>query len=93
MAQPQYPRPLSINAAMDLLRVAVSSPSHGFIADDISLLDDALVNTTHLTGHRQLTDVYLLALAVRHDARLVTLDRRIPFDAVLGANNEHLVVL
>ena len=78
---------------MGRLRAATYTSYHQLIADDISLLDQALVDDRHLTGHRQLTDVYLLALAVRHDARLVTLDRRIPFDAVLGANNEHLVVL
>ena len=78
---------------MDLLRVAVSSPHHLFIADDISILDTTLVNTTNLTGHRQLTDAYLLALAVAHDARLVTLDTRIPMDAVIGATEDHLVVI
>ncbi len=93
LAQPQYPRPLNLAAAMDLLRVAVSSPHHLFIADDISILDTTLVNTTNLTGHRQLTDAYLLALAVAHDARLVTLDTRIPMDAVIGATEDHLVVI
>ena len=66
---------------------------HQFIPDDISLLDDVLVDIRHLSGHRQLTDVYLLALAVAHDARLVTLDRRIPLDAVHGANEIHLAVI
>ena len=93
MAQPQYPRPLSIIVAMELLQAAVSTPYHQFISDDISLLDDALVDARRLSGHRQLTDVYLLALAVRHGARLATLDRRIPLSAVRGAAGEHLVVI
>ena len=93
LSQPRYPRPLSVVYAMDLLRAAVSSEHHQFIPDDISLLDDSLVDDRRLAGHRQLTDVYLLALAVAHDARLVTLDRRIPLDAVHGANESHLVVV
>lgn len=93
MSQPQYPRPLSIIAAMELLRAAVSSPNHQFISDDISLLDDSLVDVRRLSGHRQLTDVYLLGLAGAHDARLVTLDTRIPLTAVTGATEENLVVL
>ena len=73
--------------------MAISTEQHRFISDDISFLDSALVAAERLSGHRQLTDVYLLALAVAHDARLVTLDRRIPLNAVMGANGEHLVVL
>ena len=45
-----------------------------------------------LTG-RQLTDIYLLALAVQHGGCLVTLDRGIPVQAVRGAVATHLVVL
>ena len=72
---------------------ATSSQDHQFIADDISLLDDTLVRFQELAGPRQLTDVYLLALAVAHDARLVTLDGRILLDAVRGATDSRLVVI
>jgi predicted nucleic acid-binding protein len=78
---------------MGFLRVAVSSEHHQFIPDDISLLNDALVDDRRPLGHRQLTDAYLLALAVTHDARLVTRDTRIPLDAIHGANESHLVVI
>jgi predicted nucleic acid-binding protein len=46
-----------------------------------------------ISGHQQLTDVYLLALAVRHGVRLVTFDARVPLAAVRGAQSKHLVVL
>ena len=78
---------------MARVRAAVSSSYHQFINDDISILDDALVDARRLSGHRQLTDVYLLALAVAHDARLVTLDTRISLSAVRGASERHLVVI
>jgi predicted nucleic acid-binding protein len=78
---------------MGRLRAAVSTEHHQFISDDISLLDDTVVDSRQLSGHRQLTDVYLLALAVTHDARLVTLDTRIPLNAVRRASERHLAVI
>lgn len=44
-------------------------------------------------SHSQLTDLYLLALAVKYGGRLVTFDQRIPLSAVQGARVEHLVRL
>jgi len=42
---------------------------------------------------RQFTDVYLLGLAVRHGGKLVTFDRSIPLEAVMGAGPRHLELL
>ena len=66
LSQPQYPGALRVAAAVERLRVATSTHHHQFIADDISILEDTLVDTGQLSGHRQLTDAYLLALAVAH---------------------------
>ena len=41
----------------------------------------------------QLTDVYLLALAVRHGGRLVTFDTGIPLTAVRKATTQKLLIL
>ncbi len=89
----QLPHPLSLSEALGRLRTSISDSYHSFIIDDISLLDGALVNVERLSGHRQLSDVYLLALAVAHDARLITLDTRIPLGAAIGANEDHLVII
>ena len=43
-----------------------------------------------MLGSRQLTDVYLLVLAVRRGGRLVTFDRAVPLAAVANARKEHL---
>lgn len=67
------------------------SGHHVFWPDDVSLCDSDLFSLT--VGHRQLTDVYLLGLAVRHGGRLATFDRSIPLKAVRGARPEHLVVV
>lgn len=93
-SQPSYPRPLNLAEAYAQLLDATSSQHHQFIADDISLLDDTLVRFQDLAGPRQLTDVYLLTLAVAHDARLVTLDRRIPLmNGVRGATEDNSTVI
>jgi toxin-antitoxin system PIN domain toxin len=61
---------------------------HRFIPDDVSLLDTSLVNPARMLASRQVTDIYLLALATRNGAALATFDRRIATDAVTdGAAN------
>ena len=92
-SQSNYHHSLSLNEAYDQLLDAISSPHHLFITDNISLLDDTLVDFRSLSSHRQLTDVYLLALAVAHNARLVTLDTRITLSSIRGATENHLAVL
>ena len=61
--------------------------------DDISLLTPGVIDISAVSGHRQLTDVYLLALAVAHDLRFVTLDRGVSMEAVSGADDTHLAVI
>ena len=93
ISQTRYPRPRRLAEAHQQLLAATSTQHHQFIADDVSLLDATLVSFRNLSGHRQLTDVYLLALAVVHDARLVTLDTHIPIDTVHGAKETNLAVI
>lgn len=93
MSQPGYTSPVSMVMVMAHLQAMCAADAHRFLPDDISLLSPQAFNHAHLYGHRQITDVYLLGLAVRHEARLVTFDARIPLSTVLGARPEHLVVL
>jgi predicted nucleic acid-binding protein len=44
-------------------------------------------------GPQQLTDVYLLALAVHRKGRLVTFDRSIAIDAVTAATRRNVLML
>jgi len=85
LSQPRYPNNLGTAAeALGLLRRFSAHPRHAFCADDLSLVDPGIIaRESELTPSR-LTDLYLLALAVRHGARLATFDRRIPADAVVG---------
>jgi len=46
-----------------------------FASDSISLLDESLFRLQAIMGYRQITDIYLLGLAVRHSGKLATFDR------------------
>lgn len=93
VSQRAYLHPISIGAAISTLTSASADQSHAFWPDDLSLLDDALIDHGAIVGPKQLTDIYLLALAVKNDGRLVTFDRAIPLAAVRHASPDHLVQL
>lgn len=75
------------------LRHFVAHGSHEFWPDDLTLRDSAVFNPAAILGPRQITDLYLLGLAVRHGGRLVTFDEGINLSAVVGATPAHLLVL
>jgi hypothetical protein len=93
MSQPKYPGNLPAAQVADRLSEAANNPKHEFWPADVNMLADGVFNWTKVLGHRQVTDVYLLSLAVHHGGRFVTFDQRIALDAVQGASSEHLVVL
>jgi toxin-antitoxin system PIN domain toxin len=93
LSQPGYPNGLRAAKAIELLEHATATPSHEFWPCDRSLLDATLVDRSRVHGPGQLTDVYLLALAVSRGGRFVTLDRKISPTAVIGGSTEHLVAL
>lgn len=67
-------------------------PGHEFWPDDISLLDPTRISSDRLLGQGQVTDSYLLALAVAHGGKLATFDRKLVTDAVPGGRR-HIEVL
>lgn len=93
MSHPGYPNALPTRAVMERLSEAIAGDRHEFWPDDVSLLDTAVADVSRIHGPRQLTDLYLLALAVRHDGRLVTFDASIATDAIKTAGKKHLLVL
>ena len=78
---------------MERLIDAGSSSLYEFWPDDLSLLDAGVVDSSRIHGPRQLSDVYLLALAVRRKGHFVTFDTSVPLDAVKGARKSHIVIL
>lgn len=82
---------LTAARAVALLRRFRESGQHVFWPDAVSLCDTALFDAAG--GHRQLTDVYLLGLAVAMGGCLATFDRSIPRSAVVGATADALQVI
>jgi hypothetical protein len=93
MAHASYPNPLNVRAIVERLGEATATPQHEFWADDVSLLDSHIADRTRIHGPRQVTDLYLLALAVRHGGCFVSFDSTIPRTAIKGAEKKHLVSL
>ena len=61
---------------LSILRAFKNLGGHEFWADDLETLSVFSSVTAHL-GHRQITDAYLLSLAINHQGRLVTFDKGI----------------
>lgn len=92
ISQPGYPNAQAVATVIELLINLCADPCHEFWPDDASLLDARRFHHAHVHGHRQLTDLYLLGLAVAHQGRLVSFDEKIPLSAVHGARRQHLQV-
>ncbi len=93
MSSQGYPNPLPVQAVIEHLAEACQQDIHEFWPDELSLLDPQVVDPTRIHGPRQLTDVYLLALAVRHGGQLVTFDTGMPLAAVRKATTQKLLIL
>lgn len=93
MSNAAYPNPLPVSAVVERLAAAASHDLHESWPDDVSLLDPGAVDPARIHGPRQLTDIYLLALASAHRGRLVTFDKGIPLDAVPRAQRRNLLVI
>jgi toxin-antitoxin system PIN domain toxin len=76
--------------ALSLLARITELPGHGFWPDDLSFADAVAGGPLVITGHRQVTDLYLLRLAARHGGVLATLDRGI--EVLAGGAGLELVI-
>ncbi len=93
MTNPRYTSPKSPVETLARLERSKNSGNHAFWPDDLSITDATVFDWSRLRGHQQVTDVYLLALAVAHGGRLVTFDQGIRRELVPGCDVEHLVTL
>jgi toxin-antitoxin system PIN domain toxin len=93
MSSPGYPNTIPVRSVIERLTGATGAPQHEFWADSVSLLDARIAEPMRIHGPRQLTDVYLLALAVSRGGRFVTFDAAIPREAAKGAERRHILVL
>ena len=93
LSLPSYRNAQSPSAVADRLGQATGNKSHEFWPDSVSVVEKGRLHWDRVLSSRQITDVYLLALAVARGGRLVTLDRSIAIEAVPGAIAKHLLVL
>ncbi len=94
LSNPAYPgRRTTVADAADRLARFTASGWHTFWPDDVSLVRGGAVVVDSLAGHREITDAYLLALAVRNCGRVATFDRGLRIATVAGAMPEDLAVI
>jgi toxin-antitoxin system PIN domain toxin len=87
VANPRYQNtPGSPAVVASVLRDFKKQLGHVFWPDDISLLTAAHIDPDHLLSCGQITDTYLLALAVAHGGQLASLDHRLSVSAVHGGH-------
>ena len=95
LSLPSYGRKggLPIQRVREQLRAACAALDHVFWPDDISLRDDTRVDFNRVQGHHQITDLYLLALAVHRGGCLASFDQAIALSSVPSAQARHLRLL
>jgi len=85
VGNPKYPNtPGSTAGVTEIIAALRALPGHAFWPDDISLVDSDHVDAAQVLTSAQVTDSYLLALAVAHGGKLATFDRRLSIKAVKG---------
>jgi toxin-antitoxin system PIN domain toxin len=86
LSNPAYP---TVSAGpgeiTERLRIFCNEPGHLFWHDVVSLTDATTFDVSKLSGHQQITDLYLVGLAAHHGGRLATLDTSIPISGLVGA--------
>jgi toxin-antitoxin system PIN domain toxin len=66
---------LAVSEVSELLMRNAAHPGHRLLAMDFGIAEVLGCCTGGVVGHRQVTDAWLLTLAVRHTMKLLTLDR------------------
>jgi len=82
-SHPRYPnRPGNVGAVLEILRQLCAAEGHQLWSENVSIRD--LIGPDQLISHAQVTDAFLLGLAVHQAGKLATLDQRLPVAAVRG---------
>lgn len=91
LSQPAYPSgqrtPAEVIQILTALKASFNN-SHHFWPDNVSISDDSLFNGALVAGTRQVTDIYLLGLALRNKGMMVSFDRSLIWQAVRGGSSK-----
>src|SRR5258708_1035285 len=85
--------PFAPSDLISRLEQFAAQTNHEFWPDEVSLRDGKIFAAERMHSSRQLTDLYLLALAAKHGGRLATFDQGIPISAVRTGKSENLCVI
>ena len=92
LSNPNYPGLAgNVSVATRLLQELRKQKGHEFWANDYSIVDGT-VDLSRLVGHKQITNLYLLGLAVRGKGRFSSVDRHIPAELIQGGVEAYEVV-
>ena len=84
---------VSPRAAATVLAKMVALPGHTFWADDLPVNGLTTMGGTALTGHRQVTDAYLIELARHHHGVLATLDAGLAELLPVAERTRHVLLI
>ncbi len=96
LSNPKYPNiTMSPAQAADLLvrLVDANASTHHWWAEQVSLRDTNVFELSALTGYKQITDTWLLAMAATNSGKLATCDRRMGTSGVCGATPGHITAV
>ena len=95
MSNPSYSQKARFTPAdlISRLEQFAAQTNHEFWPDDVSLRDGKIFTAERMHSSRQLTDLYLLALAAKRGGKLATFDKGIPISAVRVGKPENLCVI
>jgi toxin-antitoxin system PIN domain toxin len=93
LSKPGYPFPgLTVSTVRDILAGLVAAEGHLFWPDAVSILEAKRFDLS-AAAPKNLTDLYLLRLAISFRGRLITFDRTIRWQTVNGCKPDDLHVL
>ena len=92
---PGYSRlgPAGFETVRNKLQQICTHLDHEFWPDEVSLRTESGINWSRVLGHNQITDIYLLALAVARKGCFVTLDHRVTLSTVNSSSSKNLMLL
>ena len=77
--------------ALEALEITTQHPAHQFWPDGLGVVEALAGLKSHLFGHQQVTDAYLLGLAIHHKGKLATLDQRVAELLAHRPDERHLI--
>lgn len=86
-------RAVTTKEAFEALEANTKHPTHRFWSDDLPLVAVSANLRADRLGHQQVTDAYLLALAIHNRGKLATLDQRLKSLVGNDRERDHLEVI